>query len=128
MGGTCSSEESSCSLPFGSCHNQTCQSSCSKAVQETGVCIEEIVDKLMKQYLATHLVPILSRHLPPEIVAAIQAELTVLIEMDLVPRSPPPTAVRSPVASPQTQVRPLSVQLGSPSAVRNELAIHAASV
>jgi hypothetical protein len=107
MGVSCSTSESSCSLPFGNCRNQACQSSCSKAVQDTGVCIEEIVDKLMKQYLSTHLVPILSRHLPPEIVAAIQAELTVLIEMDIVPRSP---AVQSPtpVQSPLTIQRALS--------------------
>ena len=92
MGGACSSDDSSCSLPFGSCKNQHCQSSCSKAVQDTGVCIEEIVDKLMKQYLASHLVPILSRHLPPEVVAGIQVELIALIDIDIIPRSRPVSA------------------------------------
>ena len=121
MGGTCSSDDSSCSLPFGSCKNQHCQSSCSKVVQDTGVCIEELVDKLMKQYLASHLVPILSRHLPPEVVAGIQAELTALIDIDIVPRS-------RPASSPQTEVQALSVQLGSPSAVENQLAIHPTSL
>jgi len=56
------------------------------------VCIEEIVDKLMKQYIVNHLVPILSRHLPPEVVAGIQVELIALIDIDIVPRSRPVSA------------------------------------
>jgi hypothetical protein len=55
-------------------------------VQEQAVCIEEVVDAIMKRWVAEKLHPLLLQYVPPSAADAIAKELNAVIDVDIVPR------------------------------------------
>ena len=100
-----SGEDSSCSLPFGSCKISACKSACMKPARE----LEDVIDEVLKRYIVEHLHPALEAKVGAIMAKHIEDGLFRMVDADIIPRDTGGKEPGSAVHIEEIKAEPLSV-------------------